>query len=325
MIRLCLVGQPVWTEQVVRMVNRYGSGQVQAAALTLTRPGDLACLHRLLAADVLLRVGYRPGAPTLRGVALDVAWTALRALRPGVRCGYFWIGTDVLNAVRDHRAGRGVRPFLRRARQDFHLAASAPLAAELAEIGIGAAVTPVPGAMPRLAAPPPLPAQFAALTYIPDGRHAFYGSAAVYAAARALPEVLFHVVHGRGGWVPAALPNLHFHGWQPDMAPFYARSTVVLRLVAHDALGGTVREGLAYGRHVMYTYPLPHTCHVPFGDARALIAAIRRLYDRHRAGRLDLNLAGRAYALAAFDEARTTRAIIAEVIARLPGGGCPCR
>ena len=88
------------------------------------------------------------------------------------------------------------------------------------------------------------------------------------------------------------------------MAPYYAGTVAVVRIPRHDAMGGTVLEGLLYGRHVLSTYELPFVHAVRPLTADALVEALAEMHRAHRAGRLGLNLEGRAHALEVYDEHR---------------------
>jgi hypothetical protein len=139
------------------------------------------------------------------------------------------------------------------------------------------------------------------LTYIPDLRHRFYGGPLIYDCAAALPMIHFNVIGGNGDWVHNKLPNLTFWGWQQDMGKFYRDSVVVMRIVLHDALGGSVTEGLAASRQVIYSYPFPFTQHVPFGDTRGAVAALNSMFATYSNGHLQPNRAGQEFVRAQFD------------------------
>jgi glycosyltransferase involved in cell wall biosynthesis len=125
-----------------------------------------------------------------------------------------------------------------------------------------------------------------------------------------LPHIEFDVVAGQGSWTSAPLNNLHFHGWQTDMERFYRNTCVVVRLAEHDGVSTMVEEGLRFARHVLYSYPFPHTTHIVFGDVEQLVKALRNLFERHEAGRLEPNVSGWAYAIREFDEARNARTLV---------------
>ncbi|HWR51662.1 MAG TPA: hypothetical protein VN428_11175 [Bryobacteraceae bacterium] len=275
----------------------------------------LGALTHALNADVLLRVGFRPGAATLRGRVFDAVWYALRRSNRNASGAMYWIGTDVLNTTREFASRKLGRAFYDSSARDLHIADAPWLVDELAATGVDANFIHLPGS--AVCAPKilPLNSTFRVLTYIPDPRHRFYGGKTIFDAAQRLPMIEFDVVGGRGHWAPAPLRNLHFHGWQPDMQRSYANASAVVRLVEHDSIGATVQEGLLLGRHVLYSYPLPHTTYIAFGDLERLVRELWNLFELHRAGRLGPNVGGYAFATAEFDEARDARAL-ASLLAR---------
>ena len=256
-------------------------------------------------ADVFMRVGFRPGARTPRGIAFDLLWSIYRSLNRRALAVHFWIGTDVLNTLNDVRSGKIVGPIFRHAIGDVHFAIAHWLIAELKQVGIESQYVlfeKLPEDVVAIEPPTVLPQPFTVLTYIPDSRPEFYGAASIYECAGTLPEIRFEVVGGTGRWVQVPLPNLHFFGWQ-NMAEYLKRASVLVRMVKHDALGGTVQQALAAARHVIYCYPVPHTSLVRFGDTATLIATISALHVTANSCGLTPNLAGRQYALAEFDVA----------------------
>ena len=298
-IRLALMGQPWWSGRLAGMLNQHPELQARAlAGRAILSPRGLAWLAR---ADLLLRVGFRPGAPTRNGRAFDALWAALRFLNPGAPVVYYWLGTDVLNSLEDARAGRLRQGPHRKALRAVHWADAPWLVEELREVGYQASFHPIPVPLAGLEAPESLPGRFSVLTYVPDARADYYGGREILAAARAMPTVPFVVLGGLGAWAEPVPPNLSFVGWQEDVRPFLCACSVLVRLVAHDGLGGTVREALEAGRHVIYSQAMPQVVHVPFGDPQALVRALAGLEQRHRAGDLRPNLEGRRYVQEAYD------------------------
>lgn len=315
-VRVCFVGQDSWVRQLTAAVSRHGRWLLPSYVGVAHGPFVRGVLE-FRNADIIVRVGLRPGARTVRGKAFDALWTLARLLnlRSPVAC--YWIGTDVLRAVEDV-AGGWASPFWRSSARWRHIAAAPWLAEELEEhLGIASRTVLFPVPLPHVDPLPPLPATFSVLSYIPDNRHAFYGGEMVYAAARELPTVIFSVVGGVGNWVDRPLPNLRFHGWCKDMLAMYRSSSVVVRLVRHDAVGGTLREGLALGRYVVYTYEVPHTHHVEFGDADALIRVLAEYEQLHRRGELRLNKAGAEFALREWNEPRLVSLLETELLAMM--------
>jgi hypothetical protein len=241
------------------------------------------------------------------GRSFDAFWNLLRTISRHPPVVHYWLGSDVFRTVRDHAGGKLRTRVFESIMNDHHLADAPWLAEELAQVGIRSTVMHIPAPNLRSAEVTPLPEQFSVLTYIPDTRFAFYGGNSIYQAAANLPDIQFVVVGGNGRWARDPLPNLRFMGWQNDLTPFYQESSVVLRIVEHDSIGVTVKEALSFGRHVIYSYPLPHTLHVPFNHAAKLTSALNDLHTLHKRHLLLPNTSGWSYALQEFNEARDAR------------------
>lgn len=312
-VRVCFVGQDNWVKQLVALTTRYAQ-QLVPSYVGLASGPLVKGVSRFYNADIVVRVGARPGARTARGIAFDLLWTLARLVNRRSLVVCYWIGTDVLRAVEDVPRGR-VTPFWGSSLRWRHIAGAPWLAEELQErVGLPAKTVLFPGPLPQVDPLPPLPADFQVLSYIPDSRWAFYGGDMVYAAAKELPTVVFSVVGGVGSWPKRPLPNLRFHGWCKDMLAMYMSSSVVVRLVQHDAIGGTVREGLALGRHVVYSHKVPHTHHVAYGDTGALIRVLAEYEQLHRRGELGLNKAGAEFAMREWNETRLVNLLETELL-----------
>jgi hypothetical protein len=294
MIRIVLLGLPFWSRRLAAILNRRPR-ELGAEFLPPGALGTPAGLRAVRAADVLMRIGYRPGAPTWRGRAFDALWAVLRSLNPRAGAVHYWQGTDVLNSLADARAGR-LRPGpMAKARRDRHWTVAPWLVDELAEVGLESRFIAFPVSVDGLVPPERLPAPFTVLTYIPDPRWEFYDGPAILQAARDLPELRFEVIGGRGLRAGQPPPNLTFFGWQDDVRPFLERATVAVRLVGHDGVAQSVREALLAGRHVIYSQSLPWVTVVPFQNPALLEQALGDLHRRFVAGELPPNLAGHRY------------------------------
>jgi Glycosyl transferases group 1 len=281
-LKIVLIGQSHWARDVAAGVNEFTDAQVTVVPMDTARdvPGLLR-LRDLRGADVLVRVGFRPGADTPRGRTFDAALSAVRVGARG-RAAYFWIGTDVANALSQAARGDDMRRFRRLTADATHVADSYQLRDELRGLGIDAAVAWMPPRhVNRGPALPAFPDRFTVLSYVPDLRHDFYGGPVLLEVARRLPDVRFRITSGEGGWASSDAPeNVTFLGRVPDVAPLFAESSCLVRTVEHDGLSGMVLEALSYGRQVVYSARLPHTVYARFGDADALETALRGLVAR---------------------------------------------
>jgi glycosyltransferase involved in cell wall biosynthesis len=300
---ILLVGQGHWTQSLAKGLSETGL-KVEVATLDSLRDALTPATWKLVAsAGLVVRIGFRPGAKTWRGLAFDTAMRVFTRKSATTCC--YWIGTDVMQFAKN--AGKGERVAAWRSPAfsvDQHIAGSEPLLRELEEAGIGATVVGFPGvAVKAPAVLPPLPKEFTVATYVPDARSDFYGGHTLLEAARRLPQVRFEVMGGLGSWAGDVPPNVHFLGWVSDPSEFYARSSCVIRLPDHDSIGGTAVEGLLFGRPVIYTQDLNYAEKVD-ATADAVVAAIQRLLDRHEQGMLEPQEQAAAWARNEFDHVR---------------------
>ena len=316
MIRVIVLGQPYWGTRIARTLD------TQAGDMHATFVNQKSYL-RLLARPpreehlILVRAGYRVGGTTPRGRAFDGYWSALRRAVPQATGFHYWLGSDVMDTIAEARAGTLRKAAVAAARDDIHVADGPWLVSELAVVGLTAQDVHVP--QPHLCpdVPPPLPSAFRVLTYLPGDRFEFYGGKTVIEAARRLPDVAFDVVGPTGSTPREATRNVAWHGWVSGMSAMYGRATVVVRIPRHDGLGATVVEGLLHARHVIYSYPLPFVRQLEPVTVTALINELKGLRDAHASGTLKLNLDGRAYAVAAYDEQHLAERLAVLIRSRL--------
>lgn len=306
-----VIGQKFWAARLQQILTQHGQSRLRVRGWQV--PGGFGGFDNwadVLGSDVFFRVGLRPGSSSVRGRAFDAFWHSLRLAVPRATAVYYWIGTDVSQTLEAIRGETISRRAVRDLHNSLHLADAEWLAEELRGIGIRASVQRLPGVLTRPDTMRPLPETFRVLTYIPDARYQFFGGIEIFEAARELPSIAFDVVGGAGTWISQPLPNLVFHGWQNDLTPFYQKSSVVLRLVQHDGMGATAVEALLFGRHVVYTYPLPHTICITFGDTARLVETLRSLSDDFHRGALGLNAVGHYWAATAFNASTEGRRLV---------------
>lgn len=302
------VGQSRWSNVLRDEMNRGREAPpvVDYASVPIDRPWSVlrwSAMRNLLAADVLVRVGFRPAGDTLFGAAFETAWTVLRRLNRRARVVMYWIGTDVQRTSEMLGRGRNREAFAGAASRMAHYAGSDNLADELAALGVRSKVFWFPAL--TLVVPesvPPLPTEFTVLSYVPDGRPEFYGGPVLLALAAALPSIKVRIVGGSGAWATGVPDNVEFAGFVDDMSREYALSTVVVRLVEHDALGATAVEGLLFGRHVIYSNELQYALEVGASDVGELIRVVSHLYDTWTRGQLTPDYEAAAWASATFSQ-----------------------
>lgn len=293
-----LIGQANWVTSLARGLAEADLDVATAPLQTARDALKLSTWRRVARSALIVRVGFRPGAPTWRGRAFDAALRLFRG-RAVVCC--YWIGTDVMHLLSEADRGVAVAGWRSVAAVPYHLAGSEPLQRELAEVGVSATLVGFPW---RTVDPPDrlpgLPPTLTVLTYVPDARADFYGGPAVVEAARRMPGVQFLVMGGTGTWCAGPPPNVSFLGWVDDPAALYARSSCVVRMVDHDSIGGTAVEGLLFGRTVLYSQLLPHTTTIE-RTAESLTTALTALAAAHDSGRLVVDAEAAVWARHEFD------------------------
>jgi hypothetical protein len=301
-IDVLVLGQPFQAARVVGLLNR---GRDIRARVVATRDyGGLLAGRTRTDHLVVLRVGYRVGAPTTRGRLFDGFWGLLRRRHRSAVWAHYWLGSDVMRTVAEVRSGSIRRGPLDAARDDLHLSVAPWLTDELQSIGLPATTALLPPPREAPVVPPPLPERFAVLCYLPTHRFDFFRGDVILAAADQLPDVSFEVVGNRVLDVPDSPANVRWHGWVADMAARYAAVSAIVRIPTHDGFGNSVIEGLMFGRHVIYTYDVPFVHKLAPPTVEGLVTTLAGLRDRQITGGLPINEPGRAYALAAFDTDR---------------------
>lgn len=248
---------------------------------------DDSRLGTLRAAFALRRAGalISFGGPGPNAALIELA------RRRNVPVVVIWAGSDIIKAKEN--------PFeLEIVKQEgFRNFAVAPwLVEELRDLGIPAQYAAVAG----MAVGTPVqafPKQFRVLTYLPQPRRDFYGADLVYDAARALPDVEFHVV-GAGSPSADAPDNVTFLGVVDDMPRRIDDTVVLLRQPEHDGTSMLVLEALSRARHVVWNYEFPYVY-----TARGIDAVLEKLRDlrlAHESGELRLNHEGRTFVLNSF-------------------------
>ncbi|GAA4018275.1 hypothetical protein GCM10022631_34050 [Deinococcus rubellus] len=269
--KIIFFGQ-AWAEKISKSVSPYTDNQIENCVII----GPISLLRLIkfaIVGDILVRVGFRPGSPSFRGRLIDLLTSCIMFTKPRLKLFFYWIGTDVTDAINDAREEKNTI-FFKLLIKHRHISGGTNLTDELKIIGINSTTLPIP-----LKFPPELSGierswggkRMTVLTYIPDFRHEFYGGEMIFGAAKALPEIEFIVMGGEGSWLKESIENLQFVGWVENPREYYIKSTHVARLVQHDSLGATVLEGLWFGRQVIYTRAVEGVIEVKFGDTNNFI------------------------------------------------------
>jgi hypothetical protein len=302
-LRVTFTGfEPFWMQVLSEGLAKRHSFEIDSRWIRWpsTARERVAFVREMLTTDVAVRVGM----PFEFSSETNRVWLTMVRRLPWLAGVNYWTGSDVQHYAERVRSGAAVARDREAALVLHHIAAHRNLSAELEDLGIHARTATVPSPDYEVPTPlPPLPAEFRVFSYMPDGpRFESYGGSALMTAAARLDGAQFDFVGGTGAGIERVPDNVRFHGWVDCMEEFFARSSVVVRLVQHDAVpGGTVEEGLVFGRHVIYSFHWPHTTFVEFGDAESLVSALQGMKAAHDAGRLELNTAGHDEMMAIWD------------------------
>jgi hypothetical protein len=165
----------------------------------------------------------------------------------------WWVGSDVYNCLRSPEAASAARELDRAV--DLNIAVAAHLVSELGGIGIHAEHVPSICDLAAIDTVPPPSLPLSVLTYLPEGRKAFYGEEVLIAAIEANPDLEFIVVSDDSHAL-AHYQNVQSVGWVEEMETVWPRIGVLLRVTEHDGLPRMVLEALARYRYVIYSWPL---------------------------------------------------------------------
>lgn len=290
---ILFVGTANWPQRLSSLANKYCEQDVAARAVSLNLRAIPYFLYWLVKSETVVRVGVRPGIKKWKMFLFDCIWLVVKTLNRKAGFFYYWIGTDVLMACKSQSKENF---FLRKSKSDVHLAGAPWFVDELRCIGIDSELCVFPLDMRfDKVAPKELPAA-TVLTYIPDLRSDFYGGELILKLAEQYSKIDFNIVGGRGEWASSDAENVKFLGWLPSINSLLEKRPIIIRLVPHDAIGGTVREGLAYGCHVICTYNIPHCLQVNFGSIEELYSAFERALVLRQNKETALNYDGFFYA-----------------------------
>ena len=212
---------------------------------------------------------------------------ALRARLLGKPVVRYWVGSDVLKV--EHSMAERVRARL----ADLVVSANTVkwhnLRKELRCMGIASRVLPAPHG-PVLAEPiAHLPEEFTVLAYLSNllEKQELYGTDFITGLMHAYPQWRFLIANHYGKDMPV-LPNVEYLGRVSleEMDATYRRSTVLVRMTAHDGLPRMLLEAVGRGLHAVWNQPFPH-CHLArtFEELCSVLESLERTPCVNTAGR----------------------------------------
>jgi hypothetical protein len=295
-MKVLLTGLPHFAPRIARCLAEHSSATDRFIAVDLTtRRGRARFLLELPSADAV----FCHWGTLVRSRALDLAFRLKK------RVVQDWVGSDVLDALSVVESRAAHAPYIH---DCVHICEAPWIRDELARLGIQAEVVPVLSVGPVAPDPKEVvePPCFSILGYVGRDRAKFYRLPDFTQLANDFRDVQFRIL-GIDSAPTALPPNVQLLGWTGDIARLYRDSAVYIRVPEHDGYSCSVREALAWGRHVITSYPYPH-CLVA-SDYESLKAHVGALKTRFEEGRLESNSGGREFVLREFDDWRVTRSV----------------
>ena len=249
-----------------------------------------ALLPKLARADLLYLISSRVDRRSPQAMLLRVR------NRPTV---IHWVGTDALIATEELARGNVARQVVTK---PTHWVDGRWLSDELAPLGIHAEYVPLPIPVPH-GEPPPLPADFRVLLYLPEDAfdREVFDVETILRLPLEFPDIAFTIRPSSAASLPSPLPaNVDAPGWATNIEDLYANTTVVVRLTTHDGVSFMAVEALSRGRYVIWTFPMEGA--ILASGFEAVAEATRVLYERHKSGALPLNVEGITHTRIHFDQ-----------------------
>jgi len=294
-VKVLVTGLPLFAGKTARFLSASSEASDRFIALdTSTRPGQLRFVRELRGTDTV----FCHWGTLWRARVLELA-LALRK-----RVVQYWVGTDVLLATDAVRSGTAVGRYVERCR---HICEGPWTRDELARVGIRAEILPVApmGSVAPKDEAERDPTELSVLGYV-GSRHDFYRLDWFVRLAGDFPGLRFRIAGTDAGGLEAP-GNLEVVGWNDDPSELYRDCAVFVRIPQHDGYSSSAREALAWGRHVIASYPYPHCRHVTdYGSMRDELGSLVAEFE---AGRLHANAAGRAFVLDEFGDEKVARGL----------------
>lgn len=276
--RVAITGYELFCKDIAEHVRRLDPSWEPVLIRTGRHRQLIRALYVLATSDMWYSIGH-PLPDRL------ICWLAKALHKPRV---IHWVGSDIDSMRRNPELLAQLSADIVR-----HLAEADFTARELRALGLASRVVPLP---PRFSADaiPPLPKPFTVLLYIPRTRGEFYGKRDYERLLKALSgEPVRWLLVGGGSLEAPDDVHLENLGWREDLSEIYKDVTVLIRSTPRDGLSLMVLEALAFGRHVLWSRPFPHTRHID--SYEDMEGHVRTLLNLHQRGALRPQTQGAAY------------------------------
>jgi glycosyltransferase involved in cell wall biosynthesis len=119
-------------------------------------------------------------------------------------------------------------------------------------------------------------------------------------------DIRYVIVGGGSVQAPAGV-EVENWGWRNDLHDLYRNVTALIRFTPRDGLSLMVVEALSFGRHVLWTQPLPFVRRIR--RYRDMEREVLELLEAHERGELRPQTDASAYALREYSPERCMQAI----------------
>lgn len=211
---------------------------------------------------------------------------------------YYWLGSDVHEAVKNPILGRKLRD------ADMHLSYSEGNISELASIGVNARLLVTPTRLSNDLAD--MPEQHAVLLSIPDARKEFYGYKDLMRLVDMFPSLEFHIIRSEH---PEYYDkkNILFEGMldRDQMNELFNHVSISIRWPEHDGTSLILMESALKGKYIISRNPFP--CGVVVNSFSKLCSALSEMIKTPPVPCME----NRSYALEHFTQAEAGCKLIA--------------
>lgn len=299
--KVIIIGLPYFVDKLVRNLSDYDkSGSYIGLDMSQGITVKIKYVLHLINADIVY---------SLEGFAVHSKAAAL-ALFLKKKLVLHWVGSDVLNAKRAYREGLVSNKIIDAA---THFSEAVWIQSELEAIGIKSEIVNYSGFDKKDFQISELPKTFSILSYVAKGREEFYGLDKLIRLAGDFPDIEIKIA-GISDSQRVIPTNVRLLGWVNSMDEHFKNCVLFLRLMEHDGLSFSVREALANGRYVGYSYEYANVFYI--NDYEKLRNVVSELYGKFKDNKLPLNQQGIDFIRENFSE----HAVLSNLIAKLQEG-----